>query len=60
MVLGANSVSRLRTREESAVIGLTKRLEKETKRRVGAERDAANWKKKCKDLEETMTISTAP
>ncbi len=54
MVLGANSVSRLRTREESAVVGLTKKLKRESERRVGAERDAENWKKKYKHLEEVM------
>ncbi len=54
MPLGKDLKIRLRTREESAVVGLTKKLEKETKRRNGAERDAANWKKKYSGLEKPM------
>ncbi len=58
MPLGKDSIKRLRTREESAVVGLTKKLERETKRREGAERDAENWKKKYKHLEKVMQTFT--
>ena len=51
MLLGKRLI---KSREESAVVGLTKKLKRESEKRVGAERDAANWKKKYKDLEETV------